>query len=154
MSLQASNILSQIFKSSAAWVLGGATIGAAIVMFIMKIARNKDTTYIILCVGAILLAGLLIFLIYLFWQYIQLQKEKRMDEAISKDAAKARKQHIKEEVKRHKEKLSNALIELKKRKINIYQLPWVLLIGEPRSGKTKTLENSKLHFPLGEIAHS
>ncbi|BET96734.1 type VI secretion system membrane subunit TssM [Xenorhabdus taiwanensis] len=32
----------------------------------------------------------------------------------------------------------------------IYQLPWYLVIGAPNSGKTTTLTNSGLHFPLSD----
>ncbi|PHM60145.1 type VI secretion system membrane subunit TssM [Xenorhabdus ishibashii] len=32
----------------------------------------------------------------------------------------------------------------------IYQLPWYLVIGAPNSGKTTTLANSGLHFPLSD----
>lgn len=33
---------------------------------------------------------------------------------------------------------------------DIYQLPWYMLIGAPGSGKTTTLQNSGLEFPLME----
>ena len=33
--------------------------------------------------------------------------------------------------------------------MSIYDLPWYLLIGEPQSGKSTTLKNSGLEFPVG-----
>ena len=33
--------------------------------------------------------------------------------------------------------------------MSIYDLPWYLLIGEPQSGKSTTLKNSGLEFPIG-----
>ena len=38
--------------------------------------------------------------------------------------------------------------------MSIYSLPWYLLIGEPQSGKSTTLKNSGLEFPVGADALS
>ena len=49
---------------------------------------------------------------------------------------------------------ANAMRELKESRVPIYELPWFLLIGEPQSGKTTTLEKSGLEFPIGQEAIS
>jgi type VI secretion system protein ImpL len=37
-----------------------------------------------------------------------------------------------------------------KGKLNLYELPWYIIIGPPGAGKTTALANSGLHFPLRE----
>ena len=44
--------------------------------------------------------------------------------------------------------------QLKQAGLDIYSLPWYLLIGEPQSGKSTTLKNSGLEFPVGADALS
>ena len=51
-------------------------------------------------------------------------------------------------------KWSEAVGQLKQAGLDIYSLPWYLLIGEPQSGKSTTLKNSGLEFPVGADALS
>ena len=57
-------------------------------------------------------------------------------------------------VREIRERWKAALVELKRAGLNIYSLPWYLLIGEPGSGKTTTLRQSGLEFPVGTEALS
>ena len=47
------------------------------------------------------------------------------------------------------EKWQLAVTQLREAGMSIYDLPWYLLIGEPQSGKSTTLKNSGLEFPVG-----
>lgn len=49
---------------------------------------------------------------------------------------------------------TTAVTEIKKSGMDLYTLPWYLLIGEPQSGKSTTLKNSGLEFPVGTEALS
>ena len=51
-------------------------------------------------------------------------------------------------------KWAEASEQLRQAGLNIYSLPWYLLIGEPQSGKSTTLKNSGLEFPVGTEALS
>jgi hypothetical protein len=51
-------------------------------------------------------------------------------------------------------KWSEAVVQLRQAGLDIYSLPWYLLIGEPQSGKSTTLKNSGLEFPVGADALS
>jgi hypothetical protein len=46
-------------------------------------------------------------------------------------------------------KWSESVNQLKQAGLSVYSLPWYLLIGEPQSGKSTTLKNSGLEFPVG-----
>ncbi len=46
-------------------------------------------------------------------------------------------------------KWNEAATQLKQAGLSVYSLPWYLLIGEPQSGKSTTLKNSGLEFPVG-----
>jgi hypothetical protein len=61
----------------------------------------------------------------------------------------ASKQEVREAVKELSQKWTESLAQLKGTGLQIYSLPWYLLIGEPQSGKSTTLKNSGLEFPVG-----
>jgi hypothetical protein len=64
------------------------------------------------------------------------------------------KEEIREAVAELGDKWQTAVSELRTRGQSIYELPWYLLIGEPQSGKSTTLRNSGLEFPIGADALS
>ena len=59
------------------------------------------------------------------------------------------KEEIREALKELSEKWEGAVRQLRESGLSIYDLPWYLLIGEPQSGKSTTLKNSGLEFPVG-----
>lgn len=69
-------------------------------------------------------------------------------------SAAASQEEIQQAVDDLSQQWGNAIRELKERRVPIYELPWFLLIGEPQSGKTTTLEKSGLEFPIGQEAIS
>ncbi|MFC1890630.1 type VI secretion protein IcmF/TssM N-terminal domain-containing protein, partial [Thermodesulfobacteriota bacterium] len=48
-----------------------------------------------------------------------------------------------------KVRLDEAVKRLKTSGLTLYTLPWYLIIGEPQSGKTTTIKNSGMEFPVG-----
>jgi hypothetical protein len=71
---------------------------------------------------------------------------------LQKDAQKpgASKQEVRQALKELSDKWTEALGKLQGTGLNVYSLPWYLLIGEPQSGKSTTLKNSGLEFPVGD----
>ncbi len=61
----------------------------------------------------------------------------------------ASKQEVREALKELSTKWNEAVKQLQGTGLSIYSLPWYLLIGEPQSGKSTTLKNSGLEFPVG-----
>lgn len=64
------------------------------------------------------------------------------------------KEEIREALAELSEKWQLAVRQLREAGMSIYDLPWYLLIGEPQSGKSTTLKNSGLEFPVGQDALS
>lgn len=64
------------------------------------------------------------------------------------------KEEIREALTELSEKWQLAVRQLREAGMSIYDLPWYLLIGEPQSGKSTTLKNSGLEFPVGQDALS
>ena len=70
---------------------------------------------------------------------------KALDDAQAGPSSEEVKAAVGELGKKWKEAMEN----LKSSRIDIYQLPWYMLIGEPQSGKSTTLKFSDLQFPIG-----
>jgi type VI protein secretion system component VasK len=64
------------------------------------------------------------------------------------------KEDIREALAELAEKWQGSVAQLRETGMSIYDLPWYLLIGEPQSGKSTTLRNSGLEFPVGADALS
>ncbi len=64
------------------------------------------------------------------------------------------KEEVREALSELSEKWTTAVAQLRQAGMSIYDLPWYLLIGEPQSGKSTTLLNSGLEFPVGAEALS
>jgi hypothetical protein len=64
------------------------------------------------------------------------------------------KEEIREALAELSEKWQTSVAQLRESGTSIYDLPWYLLIGEPQSGKSTTLRNSGLEFPIGTDALS
>ncbi|HEX4964154.1 MAG TPA: type VI secretion protein IcmF/TssM N-terminal domain-containing protein, partial [Thermoanaerobaculia bacterium] len=59
------------------------------------------------------------------------------------------KEEIREALAELAGKWQTSVAQLREAGMSIYSLPWYLLIGEPQSGKSTTLKNSGLEFPVG-----
>ncbi|HEU4617907.1 MAG TPA: type VI secretion system membrane subunit TssM [Gammaproteobacteria bacterium] len=82
---------------------------------------------------------------------------KMVDALMQAPAAPAGPDASEEEVATIRQRFEEALTVLKKArggkgkgKLNLYDLPWYIIIGPPGAGKTTALVNSGLHFPLRE----
>jgi hypothetical protein len=151
--------VSRLLKSSAAKITGsviGGIILTLLFFMLWKSCASLGSRAIYMVIGGILVAALILLIIYLLWKNIQLSRSKKMEAALGETAQqkKQRQQQLKTAIGSIKDKWQTAMATLKARKINIYDSPWVLLIGEPQSGKTTTLKQSGLDFPIGKDALS
>jgi len=84
------------------------------------------------------------------------KKSREMDRSLglhSREGGVA-KEEIRERLADLSEKWQSSVAQLRESGMAIYDLPWYLLIGEPQSGKSTTLKNSGLEFPVGADALS
>jgi len=142
------NLAGEVAKSGASRVIGGALCGGVIVIMILNLWRNFGSQYALLCLGGLLLAALFLIFIYYLWKYVHYKNIEYMEKEHEKlNRAKQKKKKLKQSVSEIKENLIDALTKLKSKNLQIYSLPWFLLIGEPKSGKTTTLKQSDIEFP-------
>jgi len=110
---------------------------------------------LVLLIGILVIVGLLYGL-----KMIVKWREKKKGEAFSDELSAQEKQPTvsKAEIRRALQELGQqwaaAVEELRRSGLSLYSMPWYLLFGEPQSGKSTTLRNSSLEFPVGTEALS
>lgn len=150
------NFISRFIQSSASKLFGGMIGGILVTLVFYKLWKSLGSEYLYIIVGGVLVCALILVIIYLLWKNIQIHQSKKMEAALSETVQqkKQRQQQLKTAITSLKDKWQTAMATLKATKIDIYDIPWVLLIGEPQSGKTTTLKRSGLDFPVGKDALS
>lgn len=103
-----------------------------------------------------------ILVVIVLWMLNHLRKalranraNKQMVESLVDDAGEAEPDRSAEEVATLGKRFEEAVEVLKQSKgskgsLNLYELPWYIIIGPPGSGKTTALINSGLEFPLAD----
>lgn len=95
--------------------------------------------------------GLVVAAYTLFLKGIGKKKISTFEKGLAKDIDKPQEGKISKRKAQSElaQRWKQATTELKKAGMDLYTLPWYLLIGEPQSGKSTTLRNSGLEFPVG-----
>ncbi len=99
--------------------------------------------------GAIVIIFLLIFLYNIVLKASERQNGIAFGKAISNAQVGASAAEVKSAVGALGQKWREAAVNLKNAGLDMYQLPWYMLIGEPQSGKSTTLKFSGIKFPIG-----
>ncbi len=74
----------------------------------------------------------------------------RLDHEIAQQTGGPSRMELAEREREFKQKWRDGIDKLQQSKISLYQLPWYIILGEPGGGKTMTLLNSGMDFPLGK----
>jgi len=154
MAFNAAGLIKQIFQSAGARLFGGALGVALIVMSAFSPGKKFGAKHVIMLAAGALLAGLLIFLAAALWRHIRKRRAKDMTGEPENQGRKNLRRQEAAAVRSVRERWAGAMSTLKKAETGLYDLPWILLVGEPRSGKTTALRESGLDFPVGQEALS
>jgi cell division protein FtsL len=142
----AANFIMNIMNSGATRMLGGALGGGLVVIMIMRLFRNYGTEVAIICLIGVIIAVLFIILIYYLYKNYEVHRQQKLDAELEKKAIeKQRKDRLEKNVASLKSNWQQAMEDIKRSGINIYDLPWFMMIGEPQSGKTTLLRESNLN---------
>ena len=150
MAMSANAVMMKFFKLPPAMrmVLALAGFGslASIIFMLLPALRTREGKMWVLIIGGI---GLLLFL--LIWGIRRMffkKKSSQLSDALESQGP--TRGDIAEQEKIYREKFRAKLADLKTNGLNVYKLPWFVLMGEPGCGKTASLIHSGLDFPLGK----
>ena len=150
MAMSANAVLMKFFKLPPAMrmILALAGFGslASIIFLLLPSLRTRQGQIWVLIIGGI---GLVLFL--LIWGIRRLLFSKKSSQlAGALESQGPTRGDIAEQEKIYREKFRAKLADLKSNGLNVYRLPWFVLMGEPGCGKTASLIHSGLDFPLGK----
>ncbi len=148
--------LLDILKSRFAILLGGALAAGIIIAALFSLWKSMGLRYLLLVLGGLMLGALFIFGIFAAWQYLERRRGEKIEDALSPEPGARRQKHkqAKIAISDLRARWAESMSTFKATGVSIYELPWILIIGEPQSGKTTTLRESGLEFPLGKDALS
>ncbi len=146
--------LLSLLRSPLSAIAGVLVIIGILGYYLTRLGLKLGSKYLLLAVGGTLLTVLLIVGIYFLWRLFEKRRGKKMEDELDRQqqAKDQQRQQSKLAVQDIRGRWTDAMATLKASKVKIYDLPWFLLIGEPQSGKTTTLRESGLDFPLGKDA--
>lgn len=119
---------------------------ASIVFFLLPALRSREAKFWLI-IGLIII-GVLVGIILLIRWLFKRKKTATLEGALESQGP--TRGDIAEQEQIYKEKFKSKLSELRSNGLSVYKLPWFVLMGEPGCGKTATLINSGLDFPLGK----
>lgn len=126
-------------------LLGFGSLASILFRFLPGLRSGKGLMWMLIIFGV----GIVLFLI--FWLIRRLffrRKSSELSEALESQGP--TRGDIAEQEQIYREKFKGKLAELKTNGLNVYKLPWFVLMGEPGCGKTASLIHSGLDFPLGK----
>ena len=156
MHYQLLNILRRFISGKAGKWLATLIILLPLIFIVSRFMGLSRNISLMMMGGAV---GL-ILIIWLIDSFRNAKKRSKASQNFENDlgrhstGAAASQEEIQQAVDDVSMKWGDALRELKEHRVPIYDMPWFLLIGEPQSGKTTTLEKSGLEFPIGQEAIS
>lgn len=127
--------MKRIFSSRWFWIVVAVLVLAGLAVLVLLMPELlKPVLWTVLAVG---LAWVAVEVAMRVWRKRQ---RRAFDEGLT----------AKEGIEDRKREWEGFVVELDKQKIDRYELPFYLLVGEPQSGKSVLLQNSDLHFPFGQ----
>jgi DNA polymerase III delta prime subunit len=130
--------------------LGGGMIALVIVWLLIRRLKIPSPYSWLLILGVVLTIAAF-FLVGVLRKRKQKKNAKEFEDNLGLQSRQAGvgKEEIREALDELSQKWEEAVKELRAADMAIYDLPWFLLIGEPQSGKSTTIQKSGLEFPVG-----
>ena len=126
-------------------LLGFGSLASILFRFVPGLRSTRGLIWMLIIFGV----GLVVFLV--FWGVRRMFRRKRSAElGTALESQGPSRGDIAEQEKIYREKFNSKLADLKANGLSVYHLPWFVLMGEPGCGKTASLINSGLDFPLGK----
>jgi hypothetical protein len=126
-----------------------AVVAALIITLGLRLGLDRKFVFA-LVVGVVVLA-LLIWGINALVELRDKRRGRAFESGLGAEGDKVvvAKEEAREALRELSEQWKGAVGRLREAGLSIYDLPWYLMIGEPASGKTTTLKESGLDFPVG-----
>ena len=130
--------------------LGGLLLSLMMVWYIARLLRIPSPYNWVLLAGVVVAFGLF-YLVGLARKQKEKKDARDFEGSLGLQSRQAGvgKEEIREALAELGQKWEEAVKEFRAAGMSIYDLPWYLLIGEPQSGKSTTIQNSGLEFPVG-----
>lgn len=90
------------------------------------------------------------YLIHEFFRLRDRRQGARLDQELTRQSTAPSRLELAEKEREYRRKWREGVDKLTRSKISLYELPWYIILGEPGGGKTMTLLNSGMDFPLGK----
>lgn len=127
--------MQRIFSSKWFWIAVAVLLAAGLTVLVLMVPELLKPV-----LWTVLVVGLLWIVTEVALRAWKKRKRAAFDESLT----------AKEGIEDRKREWEGFQAELDKQKIDRYELPFYLLVGEPQSGKSVLLQNSDLHFPFGQ----
>jgi hypothetical protein len=126
-------------------LLGFGSLASILFRFVPGLRSTRGLIWMMIIFGV----GLVVFLVV--WGVRRVFRRKKSAELGSAlESQGPSRGDIAEQERIYREKFHSKLSDLKANGLSVYHLPWFVLMGEPGCGKTASLINSGLDFPLGK----
>ena len=130
--------------------LGGLIVSLVLVWYFARLLRIPSPYKWLLLIG-VLVAFALFYIVGLARKRKKKRDAREFEGSLGLQSQQAAvgKEEIREALGELAQKWEEAVKEFRAAGMSIYDLPWYMLIGEPQSGKSTTIKNSGLEFPVG-----
>ncbi len=134
-----------------ALALIGLSTPAGIIFFFQRWLKLTATQIAFLLIGLIVVAGLFGFIFSRIFGARKRRRERRLAQDLVSDSGRGPvSMDVAANVKANNEKFMTAVRDMRKNLgVNVYDLPWYIIIGDSGCGKTKMVSESGLTFSTG-----
>ena len=125
-------------------------VTSIIALFSRFLRGGMRSPYFWWVVGGVVVSILLIVVVRALISGRLFRREKKFGSELAEQGEGPSRREVAEREAELRGRFKEGLQKLKQANISLYEMPWYLLLGEPGGGKTESLINSGMDFPLGK----